>query len=242
MAQKIFSKIKILRGVVLSLTSLILVVIFISLPAQSEDFLDIDSDGDGYLDAVEIAAGYSPFNPQPILIVDSDVDGDGLSDFFELAFKTNPYEPDSDSDGFNDYLEIDNGYSPISIQPEKLARKIEIVLSTQRLDYYINNIKWRSFIVSTGKPSMPTPTGEFTVVNKSVKAWSKSYGLWMPFWLGLDRGRIGIHELPVWPSGYREGEDHLGKAVSHGCIRLGVGPAEYLFNRIDVGAKVFIKK
>ena len=61
----------------------------------------------------------------------------------------------------------------------------------------------------------------------------KAYGLWMPFWLGLDRGRIGIHELPVWPSGYREGEDHLGKAVSHGCIRLGVGSASiYLIELI----------
>jgi len=225
-------------GILMLLFSLIY---FFSLPVKSLELNELDTDGDGYSDAFEIAAGYSPFNPEPVLLVDSDVDGDGLSDYFELAFKTDPFKADTDGDGFNDFVEIDNGYNPLSIKPEKLERKIEINLQAQRLDYYVSGIKWRSFAVSTGKPSMPTPTGEFTIVNKIKKAWSKSYGLWMPFWLGLDRGRIGIHELPVWPSGYREGESHLGKAVSHGCVRLGVGPAEYLFNRVDVGTKVFIK-
>jgi len=87
---------------------------------------------------------------------------------------------------------------------------------------------------------MPTPKGNFVVVNKIKKAWSKTYSLWMPFWLGLDRGSIGIHELPVWPNGYREGEDHLGKPVSHGCIRLGVGAAQYIFDRVDAGLSVSI--
>lgn len=201
----------------------------------------IDTDQDGYSDAQEILAGYSPFNAQPIMLKDSDVDGDGLSDYFELLFGTDPFNPDTDGDGYNDYIEIDYAYNPLSQEVKKLPQKVEIDLKSQTLFYYVDGHIWKEFTVSTGKPSMPTPTGEFTIVNKIKKAWSKAYGLWMPFWLGLDRGRIGIHELPVWPSGYREGESHLGRAVSHGCIRLGVGPAEYLFNRLEVGMKVFIK-
>jgi lipoprotein-anchoring transpeptidase ErfK/SrfK len=62
----------------------------------------------------------------------------------------------------------------------------------------------------------------------------------MPYWLGLDDGRVGIHELPVWPNGYVEGEDHLGTPVSHGCIRLGHESAEFLYNWVEVEIEVFI--
>jgi len=216
-------------------------ILFMTLPALANQADFIDTDGDGYSDAEEIAAGYSPFNPAPIKAIDSDVDGDGLSDYHEILFGTDPFNPDTDGDGYTDFAEIDNGYDPLSPEPKRLALRIEIRLKAQMLDLYIGGHKWREFQVSTGKPSMPTPTGEFTIVNKIKKAWSKSYGLWMPYWLGLDRGRIGLHELPVWPNGYREGESHLGKAVSHGCIRLGVGPAQYLFERAEVGTKVLIK-
>ena len=50
----------------------------------------------------------------------------------------------------------------------------------------------------------------------------------------------GIHELPEWPSGYKEGEAHLGIPVSHGCVRLGVGPAETMYHWAPIGTIVFI--
>lgn len=200
----------------------------------------LDTDGDSYIDTLEIASGYSPFNPEPVKATKSDMDGDGVSDYFEYHFKTDPFSKDTDGDGYDDFTEIDNAYNPLSKNPEKLPVRVEIDLSDQTMSFFVSNIKWREFRVSTGQPSMPTPTGEFTVLNKIEKAWSKKYGLWMPFWLGFDRGGIGIHELPIWPSGYREGESSLGTAVSHGCIRLGVGAAEYVYHHLEVGAKVRI--
>jgi lipoprotein-anchoring transpeptidase ErfK/SrfK len=56
----------------------------------------------------------------------------------------------------------------------------------------------------------------------------------------LGTGSFGLHELPIWPNGYREGQDHLGIPVSHGCIRLGVGPAQFLYNWAEVGTPVII--
>lgn len=170
----------------------------------------------------------------------TDSDGDGLSDELELKFKTDKDNPDSDSDGFKDGEEVDWGYSPVSNLTDKIPQKIEIDLKNQKLYYVVNNIKWKEFKVSTGKRSMPTPKGEFKVTNKIKKAWSKTYGLWMPNWLGLNKSGIGIHELPVWPNGYREGENHLGTPVSHGCIRLGVKDSSYIFERIPVGISVKI--
>ena len=96
-----------------------------------------------------------------------------------------------------------------------------------------------TFPVSSGKPGMYTPTGHFVIDGKHKRAWS-SYGLWMPWWMSLQHGYFGIHELPEWPDGTKEGEDHLGTPVSHGCIRLGVGPAEKLYHWAPVGTPVFI--
>jgi len=170
-----------------------------------------------------------------------DSDSDGLSDSLELKFKTNPLNPDSDGDGYKDGLEIDWAHDPLSSSTKKLPTRIEVNLKNQKLTYYVDGQAWKEFTISSGKPSTPTPRGVFKIVNKTKKAWSKTYGLWMPYWLGLDRGSIGIHELPVWPSGYHEGASHLGKPVSHGCIRLGIGSAQYLYDRIPVGTEVTIK-
>jgi hypothetical protein len=200
-----------------------------------------DSDSDGYDDVQEISNGYSPFNSEKIKIKNSDVDGDGLNDYFELKFKTDPLNSDSDGDGNQDGLEIDWAYNPLSSSSKKLSQRIEIDLKKQKLNYYVGEHIWKEFIISSGKPGMATPSGKFKIINKVSKAWSKTYQLWMPYWLGLNRGEFGIHELPVWPGGYREGADHLGKPVSHGCIRLGIGPAQYIFDRVTVGIEVIIK-
>jgi len=168
-----------------------------------------------------------------------DSDHDGLPDSLELQFKTDPNNPDTDGDGFTDGQEIDWGYNPLSTSTVKLPQKIEVNLKSQSLAYFVSGIKWKEFKVSTGKPSMPTPKGEFEIKTKIKKAWSKTYGLWMPYWLGLG-GSVGIHELPIWPNGYREGENHLDTPVSHGCIRLGIKNASYLYDRIIVGADVKI--
>jgi len=169
-----------------------------------------------------------------------DSDGDGLTDEVEEIFKTDKNNPDSDGDGFKDFLELEWAYNPLSTSTDKLPQRLEIDLKKQKLYYFISDYKWKEFTVSTGRKSMPTPRGEFKITNKSKKAWSKTYGLWMPYWLGLNKGGIGIHELPIWPSGYQEGANHLGTPVSHGCIRLGSKDAPYLFNRLKVGISVKI--
>lgn len=179
------------------------------------------------LTAVPVFAGNEP-----------DSDNDSLSDQKEILFQTDPASPDTDGDGYLDGIEIKNGYDPLT-KDKKLPKKIEIDTRKQELSYFLGNVKLDSFPVSTGKPSMPTPKGAFKISSKYPKAWSKTYGLWMPYWMSFKRG-YGIHELPYWPGGYREGADHLGKPVSHGCIRLGVGPAKILYEWAEIGTAVKI--
>jgi len=222
----------------------LLVLFFIAQPLALQASSDFD--GDGYIDEEEVAHGYSPYNPLPVKFEQSDMDGDGLSDYWEREFKTDPFLVDTDKDGYNDYQEIDQGFDPLATTSKRLSVGLEIDLKSQTMTYYLDSHPWKNWTVSTGRPGMFTPTGSFAIVNKSLKPWSKAYGLWMPYWLGLGgpglrNGSIGIHELPVWPGGYREGENHLGQPVSHGCIRLGMGPAQYLYERVEVGTSVIIK-
>lgn len=199
-----------------------------------------DTDGDGFSDGEELKNGYSPYEAKKGLRLESgDADKDGLTDRMEINFRSDPTVADTDGDGFKDGEEVRNGFDP-NKAGEKLPKKIEVNLAKQELSYFLGQVRLATSTVSTGKPSMPTPKGTFSIINKSPRAWSKSYGLWMPFWMGISGGRVGFHELPEWPSGYKEGANHLGKPVSHGCIRLGVGPAEKLYRWAEVGTKVVI--
>lgn len=118
------------------------------------------------------------------------------------------------------------------------GKKIVIHLKTQTMDVVENGEVLHSFQISSGKRGMQTPTGTFTVLNKSPRAYSKTYGLYMPFWMAFTTRGHGIHELPEWPNGYKEGENHLGTPVSHGCVRLGVGSAKTVYDWAEVGTVV----
>ncbi len=76
---------------------------------------NIDTDGDGVPDAIEIAQGTDPNIAGDAL----DSDGDGVPDYIEVQQGTNPNNPldvkDSDGDGMPDYLEIHLGYNPLVV-------------------------------------------------------------------------------------------------------------------------------
>lgn len=199
-----------------------------------------DTDGDGFSDGEELKNGYSPYNPKKGLkLENSDADKDGLSDRMELNFHTNPLVSDTDADGFADGKEVDSGFDPTKPNA-KLPKRINVNLAKQELSYYLGDVRMGTYTVSTGKSSTPTPRGTFKIGNKSKRAWSKAFGLWMPYWMGMAGERFGFHELPEWPGGRKEGANHLGRPVSHGCIRLGVGPAEKLYKWAEVGTTVII--
>lgn len=119
---------------------------------------------------------------------------------------------------------------------------IEVNLSEQNLYQFEGTNLIATYRVSTGKWSMPTPQGEFSINNKDPRAYSQEYGLYMPYWMSFIGSQYGIHELPEWPDGTKEGEGHLGTPVSHGCIRLGRGAAEAVYNWAEVGTPVYVHK
>ena len=120
------------------------------------------------------------------------------------------------------------------------GRYIDIDLSSQTLTVFENRAPVYRYKVSTGKRSMPTPTGTTKILNKTSRAYSSKYNLYMPWWMTFRGGGYGIHELPEWPGGAKEGSSHLGTPVSHGCVRLGVGAAKSVYDWTGIGDLVYV--
>lgn len=126
-----------------------------------------------------------------------------------------------------------------SVKPSGGAKAIEISIANQTLTAWEGNRAVLVLAVSTGGPGNETPTGRFSIQSKETNHWSTQYSVNMPYAMRVVNG-IFIHELPITPDGRRLGAGSLGSAVSHGCIRVGVGDAQALFNWTPVGTPVII--
>lgn len=92
-------------------------------------------------------------------------------------------------------------------------------------------------LVSTGRPSrFATPSGDFEILYKRWSPVSSIYRVHMPYWQAIENsGAIGLHQAA--PSA----EHQLGKALSHGCVRLGSYTARWAYFWLPVGAQVIIR-
>lgn len=107
---------------------------------------------------------------------------------------------------------------------------IEIIInvSGKRLAVFRNGKLDKEYIVATGKPQTPTPTGTFTIVNKEVDPGGP-YGT---RWLGLSILGYGIHGTNA--------PESIGTAASNGCIRMYNEDVEALFDIAPIGTVVRI--
>lgn len=111
----------------------------------------------------------------------------------------------------------------------------------------------KTYSVAIGAVGRDTPEGLYHIQNKAVNpAWTKPYSDWVPKdeqgtvvpggtaanplksrWLGIFNG-AGIHGVD--PSEYGS----IGHAASHGCVRMRIPDVEDLYDRVPVGAPIFI--
>ncbi|MFA5070103.1 MAG: L,D-transpeptidase family protein [Patescibacteria group bacterium] len=121
---------------------------------------------------------------------------------------------------------------------------IDIDISEQKLKVIENGQEIGDYQISSGKPGMDTPGGIFTVLSKSPTAYSKKYALYMPYWMQFSGQGHGLHGLPYWRlrggGVIKEGENHLGIRVSHGCVRLSWEDAEIVYNWVSIGTPIII--
>jgi len=127
--------------------------------------------------------------------------------------------------------------------PARIAdgKYIDIDLAAQIMSLFQDGRLVDTYAISSGKSGMETPKGTHTVINKSGRAWSRKYGVFLPYWMAFTPGgSFGIHEVPEWPDGDKEGAGELGLPVSHGCVRLGSGAAERVYAWAEIGTPVVV--
>ena len=136
------------------------------------------------------------------------------------------------------------------VRPARQMLPAVIVIRRDSKGLYLYNGRRlvRRLGVATGQWSYPTPLGTFAIVVKQYNPW------WYPpssdwakglkpvppgpgnplgtRWMGLNGGLVGIHGTPDAAS--------IGYSASHGCIRMRIPDAEWLFARVRIGTPVVI--
>jgi len=139
-----------------------------------------------------------------------------------------------------------------AVKPKVTRRNFGPVIvirrSSNQLMLY-DGVKYvRFFAVATGQSIYPTPLGRFAIAvmwrnpwwyppNSPWAAGSKPIppGPGNPLgtrWMGLTAPGVGIHGTPDPAS--------IGYSASHGCIRMYIPQAEWLFDHVAIGTPVFI--
>lgn len=119
---------------------------------------------------------------------------------------------------------------------------IVVDTSTRRVTVYRNGRPLRVFRAVVGKPSTPTPHGEF-FVEESIQLRSHDVGA--PFALALSARSDVLQEFDGGPGQIAlHGLDNvggvLGTAASHGCVRLADASMRWLVTRVGPGVPVTI--
>ena len=139
-------------------------------------------------------------------------------------------------------------YKQPSVTRSTIGRVIVIRRGDNKLTLYNGMKVMRTFTVATGQAIYPTPLGKFSIVVMWKNPW------WYPpnspwaagenpippgpgnplgtRWMGLSAPGVGIHGTPE--------DGSIGYSLSHGCIRMHIPQAEWLFNHVTVGTPVYI--
>jgi hypothetical protein len=120
--------------------------------------------------------------------------------------------------------------------------RLHAVLSRHLLVVYHGGREVQHYPIATGKPSAPTPTGQFAVTDRlttgdpegpygcCILALSAKAPHAISDWDGGNR--IAIHSTPETSS--------IGYSVSHGCMRLSLPAGQWLIKHIPLGTPAVI--
>jgi lipoprotein-anchoring transpeptidase ErfK/SrfK len=131
--------------------------------------------------------------------------------------------------------------NPVPADGGQQNRVVLVSLVDRKLAVIDNGVVIATFQVAVGAKVSPSPTGEFTIVSRVTNPTYYHRGTVIPAgkdnpvgtrWVGLTLKGYGIHGTNAPGS--------IGRAASHGCIRLRNRDMERLFTILRVGDMVQI--
>jgi lipoprotein-anchoring transpeptidase ErfK/SrfK len=132
--------------------------------------------------------------------------------------------------------------TPIPVDCGQQDRVVLVSLVDRKLAVIENGVVIATFEIAVGAKVSPSPTGEFTIVSRVSNPTYYHRGTVIPTgkdnpvgtrWVGLSLKGYGIHGTNAPKS--------IGRAASHGCIRLRNRDMERLFTMLRIGDAVQIR-
>lgn len=114
--------------------------------------------------------------------------------------------------------------------PTTLDQPVINIHVDTRILTLVNNQTIRTYPVAVGRPSLPTPPGQWTIVQKALNPGGPFGVRWMR--LSIPWGGYGIHGTNNPAS--------IGKAVSHGCVRMYNNDVIEVYDIVPIGTRVNI--
>jgi lipoprotein-anchoring transpeptidase ErfK/SrfK len=130
----------------------------------------------------------------------------------------------------------------LSQTKQQPARQVLVSIPDRQLAVLEDGRVLKVFPVAVGATDSPSPAGEFQIVNRLANPAYYHKGTVIPAgpanplgsrWMGLSLKGYGIHGTNAPRS--------IGKAASHGCIRMAKRDLEQLFGMVRVGDTVVIR-
>jgi lipoprotein-anchoring transpeptidase ErfK/SrfK len=125
---------------------------------------------------------------------------------------------------------------------DQTERVVLVSLVDRKLAVIQDGVVIATFQVAVGADVSPSPTGEFRIVSRVQNPTYYRPGTIIPAgkdnpvgtrWMGLSRKGLGIHGTNA--------PNSIGRAASHGCIRLRNRDVEQLFTMLRIGDVVQIR-
>ena len=135
------------------------------------------------------------------------------------------------------------------VTEDSFAKTILVDLSERRIRLFDKGELEKVYPCAIGTPGFPTPTGEYEITLKRyMPTWVNPGSAWAktmpPFIPPGPNNPLGTRALNISAPGIRfHGTNQIysvGTAASHGCMRMYRSHIEDLYERVEVGTKVFI--
>lgn len=126
-------------------------------------------------------------------------------------------------------LNLEKEKAAASEQPLAARPSILINLNRRRLTFTLDGSS-TTYPVAIGKPSTPSPIGNWVIVQKTVNPGGPFGARWMR--LSVPWGGYGIHGT--------NNPNSIGRAVSHGCIRMYNKDVIKIYDLTPIGTPVNI--
>jgi lipoprotein-anchoring transpeptidase ErfK/SrfK len=118
---------------------------------------------------------------------------------------------------------------------------IEVNLNEQKVIVFYKNSILKEMICSSGAPVTPTPKGTFKTSDKIKYAWLAQYDVGAYYFVRF-YGSYLFHSTPFDKQGnlIEKEQQNLGIPVSHGCVRIDLNEAKWLYETVPSGVTVKI--